>query len=471
MAEMAVYMPVSASFIRMAGKWVDESFGFMVGWNFFFYEATLIPWEISALNLVLTFWSDDIPVAAVCAACIALYAGINLFAVKYYGEAEFWLAGGKVLLIIIVFCFTFITMVGGNPKHDAYGFRYWNEPGAFAEYVTGGTLGKFEGFLGAYFEAAFTIVGPEYLSMVAGETKHPRKNLKQAFKTMYLRFALFFIGGALCVGIVIPYNDPTLEAILGGGNATGAASPYVIAMKNLGIGVLPHITNALLVTSIFSAGNSYVYCATRTLYGLALEGQAPRFLRKCTKSGIPIYCFCVTMIFPLLSFLQLGNGSSQVITWLANLTEAGQLIDFIVMCVTYIFFHRALKAQGISRDTLPYKGYFQPYSAYIAVFLMICTLGTYGYTTFLPGWWDIGTFFSYYTMVFVAPVTYFGWKITHKTKIVKPLEADLVWDKPTIDLYEEMTAEEHLTFMQDLKIMLGLGKKKSDEEGVQEVRS
>ena len=72
-AEMATYMPVTGGFIRLAGHWVDESFGFMAGWNFFFYEALLIPFEISALNLVLTFWRDDIPVAAVCAACIVLY--------------------------------------------------------------------------------------------------------------------------------------------------------------------------------------------------------------------------------------------------------------------------------------------------------------------------------------------------------------------------------------------------------------
>ena len=107
-------------------------------------EAVLIPWEISALNLVLTFWRDDIPLAAVCAACIVLYGYakfpslprnlanitsiINLFAVKWYGESEFWLSSGKLLLIIMLFCFTFITMVGGNPHHDAYGFRYWREP-------------------------------------------------------------------------------------------------------------------------------------------------------------------------------------------------------------------------------------------------------------------------------------------------------------------------------------------------------
>lgn len=25
-------------------------------------------------------------------------------------------------------CYTFVTMVGGNPHHDAYGFRYWKNP-------------------------------------------------------------------------------------------------------------------------------------------------------------------------------------------------------------------------------------------------------------------------------------------------------------------------------------------------------
>jgi yeast amino acid transporter len=97
--------------------------------------------------------------------------------------------------------------------------------------------------------------------MVAGETANPRKNLKTAFKTTYVRFGVFFIGGALCCGIVLPYNDTNLVSILNGdssGGGTGAASPFVIAMQNLGVGVLPHITNALLVTSIFSAGNSYV---------------------------------------------------------------------------------------------------------------------------------------------------------------------------------------------------------------------
>ena len=72
-AEMSSYMPVTGGFIRMSDKWVDEALGFMIGWNFFIYEAILVPFEITALNLVLSYWRDDIPVEAVVAACIVLY--------------------------------------------------------------------------------------------------------------------------------------------------------------------------------------------------------------------------------------------------------------------------------------------------------------------------------------------------------------------------------------------------------------
>lgn len=73
-AEMTTYMPVSGGFIRLAGHWVDDAFGFMAGWNFFIYEALLIPFEITALGLVLGFWRDDIPVAAVCGGCLLCYS-------------------------------------------------------------------------------------------------------------------------------------------------------------------------------------------------------------------------------------------------------------------------------------------------------------------------------------------------------------------------------------------------------------
>ncbi len=88
---------------------------------------------------------------------------LNVFAVQYYGEAEFWLSLGKVLLSIGLIVFTFVVMLGGNPKHDRFGFRYWNNPGPFAEYYTTGSLGRWLGFLYCFIKAGFTISGPDYV--------------------------------------------------------------------------------------------------------------------------------------------------------------------------------------------------------------------------------------------------------------------------------------------------------------------
>jgi amino acid transporter len=76
-AEMTVHMPVSGGFIRLAGHWVDDAFGFMAGWNFFLYEALLIPFEITAFSLVASYWSEKIPdpgpTAGICLGIILLY--------------------------------------------------------------------------------------------------------------------------------------------------------------------------------------------------------------------------------------------------------------------------------------------------------------------------------------------------------------------------------------------------------------
>lgn len=68
-AEMTTYMPVSGGFRTLAGKWTDEAVGFMVGWNFFLYEALIVAFEITALHMVLYHWSDNVPPVAVCLVC------------------------------------------------------------------------------------------------------------------------------------------------------------------------------------------------------------------------------------------------------------------------------------------------------------------------------------------------------------------------------------------------------------------
>lgn len=176
-------------------------------------------------------------------------------------------------------------------------------------------------------QASFTIAGPDYVSMAAGETQNPRKVMPRAYNAVFYRLTCFFVLGSLAVGINVPYNDTTLIQAFALGKPGAAASPYVIAMNRLRIEGLPHVVNAGVLASAFSAGNSYVYCASRSLFGLALEGKAPKFFTKCTRQGVPIYCVGIVLLVSLLSFLAVGKNSAIVLTWFVSLVTASQLIS------------------------------------------------------------------------------------------------------------------------------------------------
>ncbi|KAL2256839.1 hypothetical protein VTK26DRAFT_1044 [Humicola hyalothermophila] len=393
MAEMVTYLPISSPFIRFAGRYVDEAFGFAAGWNFFVFEAAMVPFEITACNVIIHYWSDVVPAGGIIAITLVTYGFINVMAVKWYGEVEFWAALGKFLLIVGLLLFTFVVMLGGNPLGDRFGFRYWRDPGPFVELYRSGDLGRFLGFLQCLIQASFTIAGPDYVAMAAGEAENPRVVMPRAFNAVFYRLTAFFVLGSLAVGILVPSNDEEMTRAFADNAPGAAASPYVVAMRRLQIRVLPDIVNAMVLTAAFSAGNSYVYCASRSLYGLALEGKAPAIFTRCTRKGVPIYAVLLVLAFALLAFLQVSNNAAVVLQWFVSLVTASQLINFSVTAATYLCFHRALKAQGIDRASLPYRGWLQPYAAWYA--LAGCSIMAFvgGYTVFLPGNWDIPTFF------------------------------------------------------------------------------
>lgn len=452
-AEYVIYLPITSPFVRLGGRCCDTALEVMTAWNFWFLCCAQIPFEVVGVNSVLHFWRDDFSPAIPLAIQVVLYFIINIFGVSVYGEVEFWLSLGKVILAIGLILFTFIVMVGGNPQHDAFGFRYWNNPGpmnsvfpyADALVTHHGSLARFQGFLQCVIQACYTFAGPEYISLVAAEVGGDvRKTLRSAYLQVFIRLSIFFIGGALCVGILVPYNDKTLLETLGASKPGAGSSPYVIAMQNLNIKVLPHIMNALLVTAAFSAGNSYTYCSSRTLYGFALDGFAPKFLTATTKTGIPIYCVLISLCWAFLSFLQLGDGALEVLSWIINIITSCQLINFFILCVVYLFFYRALKAQGIDRSTLPFVSWFQPYTAIFGGLSAFTMIFVASYQVFVPGNWDIKTFLFSYLFIFIDIAIFIGYKLWRRTKWRDPKEVDLVTGLREVEEHEERYFDELL---------------------------
>lgn len=61
-----------------------------------------------------------------------------------------------------------------------------------------------------------------------------------------------------------------------------------------------------------SAGNSYMFGTSRSLYSLALAGQAPKVLRRLNRNGVPYLCVIVTSGLSLLSYLSVSAGVRSV---------------------------------------------------------------------------------------------------------------------------------------------------------------
>lgn len=142
---------------------------------------------------------------------LAVVFVLNCLAVKYFGEVEFYASIFKIFLIVGFLIFTFIVVLGGNPQHDRIGFRYWKDPGAFNEQYIGGGGGKFLAIWGVFNTAAYTIGGPEFIANCAPEAVNPRRNIPKAVTRVVYRLIFFYTLSVLAVGLLVPYNDPTMS--------------------------------------------------------------------------------------------------------------------------------------------------------------------------------------------------------------------------------------------------------------------
>lgn len=302
LGEMATWLPLPGAIPQFCSRYVDGGMGFAVGWNVgfgpyrriwteliqiqnWYSSAITLCAEISAASIVIQFWHGavHINVAAWISLIIILVICLNIFAVAIYGEAEFCFASVKILTIVGLLIFAFIIDLGGGPTHDRLGFRYWKHPGAMKEYVATGSEGRFLGLFSTLVNAAFSYGGVEMVAVAAGEAEDPRRNIPKAVRRVFWRILFFYVLGSLAIGVLLPYNEPRLLSAIKGDEAGAAASPWVIAVYRAGVPALPSIINAVILTSATSSANAFLYTGSRYLYALAQNGQAPRFLLRCSK--------------------------------------------------------------------------------------------------------------------------------------------------------------------------------------------
>jgi len=437
LGEMATWLPLPGAIPQFCARYVDDAMGFAVGWNNWYSCAITLCAEISAASTVIQFWhgAEGINVSAWISIIIVVVVCLNIFAVSIYGEAEFIFASIKIITIVGLLILALIIDLGGGPDHDRRGFRYWKNPGAMKEYKSTGSTGRFLGLFSTLVNAAFSYGGVEMVAVAAGEAENPRHNIPKAVRRVFWRILFFYVLGSLAIGVLVPSNDDNLLSAIKSGAAGAAASPWVIAINRAGIHALPSIINAVILTSASSSANAFLYTGSRYMYALAQNRQAPRFLLKCSKSGVPIWCVLITASISLLTYMSASAGSSTVFTWFQNLTTISTLFTWCSICIAYIQFHKALLAQGVDRDTLIFKSPFQPYTAYFALFYFTIIIIFNGFVAFTPKF-NSDSFITDYIGIPIYFVLYVFWKVFKRTHWRNPAEADIYTGKAALDAVE-----------------------------------
>jgi len=426
LGEMATYIPISGAFTSYATRFVDPSIGFAMGWIYWFSWAITYALELTITGLLIQYWDETLHIAIFISIFWVFITGCNLLPVSFYGELEFWFSMVKVVTVCGFLVFG-ICMNAGAGQEGYLGFKYWKDPGAFAGYdgIENDSLAKFVAFWSVMIQAGFSYQGTELVGIAAGETENPRKNVPSAIRKTFWRILFFFVFTVFFIGILIPHTDPRL--ISGGDSeeeqAYASSSPFVIAVKRAGVSHLPGILNAVLLFVVLSAANSNVYSGSRILVGLANDGSAPRILGRTTAQGVPIYAVAVTSAVGLLAFLNVKENAAVVFNWLLNITAVAGFITWANINVAHLGFQRALQAHGVSRDTLPYKAFWQPYFSYYGLFWSVLITLTQGFTAFMP--WSTENFFIAYVSLILWVVLFVGHKLICRTSFVKPSEADI----------------------------------------------
>ncbi|GAM82379.1 hypothetical protein ANO11243_003580 [Dothideomycetidae sp. 11243] len=414
-AEMGALVPLSGGVVRYIEYFVDPALSFANGWNLMYSYFIGIPAEIVAAAVLVEFWVyvNNAIWITVFGALMVLTA---VLFVRVYGELEFFFSWLKILLIIGINIMALVITCGGGPDHKSIGFRYWHNPGAFVQYLqVPGALGRFMGFWTTLNNALYAYSGIETITVAAAETRNARAAIPHAAKRVFWRIVIFYVLTIFMVGLIVPSNDPHLLAKTG----TASQSPFVIAATRAGIKVVPSIINSVVLTSAWSAGNSSLLGGSRVLFGMAQHGHAPRLFLRINRFGVPYLAVALISVFMSLGYMTLSHSASTVFGWLQDLVAVSSLVNWIVICITYLRFYYACRVQNIDRHAeLPWAAPFQPYITWASLGLFSVLLLTGGYSTFIKHHWSTETSIaSYFNIPFIL-VLYFGYKIWKKTSII-----------------------------------------------------
>ncbi|EGV64084.1 hypothetical protein CANTEDRAFT_98074 [Yamadazyma tenuis ATCC 10573] len=414
LGEMATLIPVSGSFTTYAKRFGSESFGFAILANYWFNDAISVASDLTALQIVMEYWTDfHAWIVALIFWVFLLF--LNVFHVRFYGETEYWLATLKLVTIIIFFIVSIIVNAGKNPQHEYIGFKYWSL--GDAPFVNG-----FRGFASCFVTASFAFGGVESIMISGGELKNPVRSTPKIVKIVWIRIFVFYVLAVFFIGMNVPYNYPSLST---GGIIT---SPFTIVFQMAGAKAAGSFMNAVIMTSVISAGNHALFAGSRLAFTLGTQGYFPKFITRTNRWKIPYVAVLLTWIAGGLAFGASFIGAGTLWTWLQCIVGVSNQFAWLCIGITSIRFRQGLAKQN-KTHLLKFKNWTHPWGPWVVVVLVTFIIFVQGWSAFAP--WDVSAFFQSYLEVGVFPFTFIVWWVIRKGKdrFVKSKDMDFETDQ------------------------------------------
>jgi AAT family amino acid transporter len=380
--ELLVNVPRRGSFVSYAREFLGDTAATGIAWSYWFNWVAYVPSEALATGVFMNYfitlpfkneaWSTF--VWGIIA--LILLTLVNVFQVTWFGHIESVLAMIKILAIIVfVICGVGIWagMIGG-------GLHPFTADGGFigSGILLGGTGSMTDklfpsGGMIIIYMMVFTLVnfqGSEIVGLSAAETENPEKNVPSACRKVAFRIICVYVIPVFVLTLIVPYAQASLDE-----------SIFSFTLGAYGLKWAAGLFTMVTLVAAFSCANSGLYGTVRALYGLSVEGMAPKFLSNLNKYNTPqnatIFTIVPIWIVFLLGFASqnlglLGEGGLSLYANLLGISGFTGTLCWISICLAQFVFRKKLKARGyIADEVLTVKARWYPGLALFAAVVQI----------------------------------------------------------------------------------------------------
>jgi len=327
LGEMVVEEPVAGSFSHFAYRYWGGFAGFLSGWNYWILYVLVGMAELTAVGKYVQFWWPDVPLWVSALVFFVFINAINLFNVRWYGEMEFWFSIIKVSAIIAMIGFGAWLLASGNGGPQAAVSNLWALGGFFPNGISGLVM--------AMAIIMFSFGGLELVGITAAEVRNPGQTIPQATNQLIYRILIFYIGALGVLLALCPWDQ-----------VSEIGSPFVLIFASLDNAWVATALNIIVLTAALSVYNSGVYCNSRMLLGLALQGNAPRVLTKINSRGVPVAGLAVSAAVTALCVVVNYLIPAEALGILMSLVVAALVINWAMITITHLKFRQHLAAEG-----------------------------------------------------------------------------------------------------------------------------